>query len=83
MHYCDLFLPFINEHAEQSIQKPIAIEVDCWHHLRNVWIGGMNKAVTKFLKKALKFDLNEIDRRLRVGTNIESLIRAVGKYYGL
>ena len=42
----------------------------------------MNNKVTKYLKAALKFDLNEIDRRIRVATNIEGLIRATGKYFG-
>ena len=72
-----------NIFLDPTADEIVALEIDCWHHLRNVWFNGMNKEVTKYVKGALKFDLNEIDRRLRVTTNIEGLIRAVGKYFGL
>jgi hypothetical protein len=52
-------------------------EYDCMHHLRNVWFGNMEKALTKELNVILKESLDEIDPKLRVTASISAIIRAV------
>ena len=59
------------------------LEVDCWNHLRNVWLGGMTKSVSTYLKNYLGSDLDCIDSRLRVSPNIESILRAADKEFSL
>ena len=83
--YVLIFFTFVSIQffLDSTVDEIIALEVDCWQHLRNAWLNGMNKEVTKFVKNALKFDLNDVDRKLRVSTNIERLMRAVGKCFGL
>lgn len=39
-------------------------EFDCMNHLRNVWFGGMEKAVTQRLNAILRTSLDEIDPKL-------------------
>ena len=56
---------------------------DCMQHLRNVWLGGMEKALTSRLKEILRTDLDEIDPRLRVSSSISAVIRAVDKEFSL
>ena len=58
------------------------LQVDCWHHLRNVWLGGMKKT-TKFLKDLLEDSLDEIDPCLRVSTGTEGILRACNKELSL
>ena len=55
------------------------LEIDCWNHLRNVWNGGMMKAVSTFLKDKLQDELETIDSRLRVTPNIDMILRTVDK----
>ena len=35
--------------------------MDCHHHLRNVWIGAMNKRLSTYLNEILASDLDAID----------------------
>ena len=35
--------------------------LDCHNHLRNVWIGAMNKVLLKYLLDLMKEDLDVID----------------------
>ena len=30
------------------------LEVDCWNHLRNVWIGGMKKALSNLIGNTMR-----------------------------
>ena len=55
------------------------LEIDFWNHLRNVWTGGMMKAVSTFLKDKLQDELETIDSRLRVTPNIDMILRTVDK----
>ena len=59
------------------------IEVDCYNHLRNVWLGGMIKALSTYLNDELSDELECIDSRLRVSPNIEMVLRAVDKEFSL
>ena len=54
---------------------------DCMHHIRNICINAMNKGLTKYLSSLLREDLDQIDKRLRVSTNMEMVLRAVDKEF--
>ena len=57
--------------------------LDCWNHLRNVWIGEMNKALSKYLADLMREDLDLIDSMLRVTTKFDMVLRAVDKEFSL
>ena len=59
------------------------IQVSCWNHLRNIWLGGMTKALSLFLNESLSDDLQHIDHILRVSPKIEMVLRAVDKEFSL
>eukprot|EP00957_Ditylum_brightwellii_P103225 7867580-Ditylum_brightwellii.AAC.1 len=50
---------------EVSDEEVTVLEVDCWNHLCNVWLGGMTKALSKCLNSSLKGDLESINSNLR------------------
>ena len=52
--------------ALQLVIGGVTITIDCFHHLRNTWIKGMDKAVTGRLCNILKDSLEEIPAELRV-----------------
>jgi hypothetical protein len=58
-------------------------DLDCMNHLRNVWFGGVEKALTKHLNEILRTSLDEIDSKLRVTSSISAVIRAVDKEFSL
>lgn len=66
------------EEYEQSVLRQ-----DCHHHLRNVWIGALNKRLSKYLNQILQADLSKIDFRYRVSTMFDSVLRAVDKEFSL
>ena len=41
----------------EHISLPV-LRMDCHHHLRNVWIGALNKHLSKYLNKILQSDLD-------------------------
>ena len=45
-------------------EVPGAYDFDCMHHLRNVWFGGMEKALTSRLIEILKESTGKIDSKL-------------------
>jgi hypothetical protein len=53
------------------------------NHLRNVWFGGVEKALTKHLNEILRTSLDEIDSKLRVTSSISAVIRAIDKEFSL
>ena len=55
----------------------------CHHHLRNVWFGAVTKRLSGYLNELLQADLECIDRRYRVSTKMDSLLRAVDKEFSL
>ena len=58
-------------------------DFDCMHHLRNVWFGGVKKALTSRLNEILRDSADEIDPKLRVSASISAVIRAVNKEFSL
>ena len=75
--------------AAQAVRRVIvaecigALEMDCMHHLRNVWFGNMEKDLTKELNTLLRVSLDEIDPKLRVTSSMSAIIRAIEKEFGL
>ena len=57
--------------------------LDCWNHLRNVWIGEMNRVLSKYLADLMREDLELIDSMLRVTTKFDMVLRAVDKEFSL
>ena len=55
------------------------LDVYCWDHLRNVWLGGMTKSLSTLLGKTMREELYDIDSRIRGSTRIESVLCAVNK----
>ena len=48
--------------------------LDCWNHLRNVWIGEMNRVLSKYLADLMRKDLELIDSMLRVTTKFDMVL---------
>ena len=66
-----------------QIDGGVVHEQDCFHHLRNVWINGAAKAVSRFLKEYLSDSLDEISSFLRVSPDLAHIIRAYHKEFSL
>ena len=73
----------LNPVDEADDQRLRCLEIDCYNHLRNVWLGGMAKKLTARLKATLHDELEAIDRRLRVSTSMEAVLRAMDKEFSL
>ena len=58
-------------------------ELDCMNHLRNVWFGNIEKALSAHLNALLRSSLDEIDPQLRVTASVSAVIRAVDKEFSL
>ena len=58
-------------------------EQDCCHHLRNVWINGIAKAVYGFLGDVLEDSLDDISSFLRISPDLSQFIRAFHKEFSL
>ena len=54
-------------------------EADCWHHLRNVWIGGVVLKLGQHLAGVLHNDIEAIPFMLWVTTNVTNLVRSTNK----
>ena len=72
----------VDEVLQYSTNNHVLL-VDCWHHLRNVWLGGMAKSTTNFLNDLLADSLEVIDPQLRVSTGMEGILRACDKEFSL
>ena len=59
------------------------LEIDCWNHLRNIWIEGMTKALPTLLGNSTREELYDIDSRLRVLKIIKSVVHATNKEFSL
>ena len=58
-------------------------KADFWHHLRNMWIGGVVLKLGQHLAEVLSNDLKLISSMLRVTTNVTNLGRSTKKYFVL
>ena len=54
-------------------------EADCWHHLRNVWIGWVVLKLVQNLAEVLSNELEAIPFMLRVTNDVTNLGRATKK----
>ena len=68
---------------EMGNEEPAVLQIRCWNHLRNVWVGGMTKKLSAHLNDVLHDELKAIDFRLRVSTSFESVLRALDKEFSL
>ena len=68
---------------EEKAAKRLVLEIDCWNHLRNTWLGAVTSALTGRLKENLKEEIDAIDFRLRVGTDMVMVLRAADKEFSL
>ena len=69
--------------TKEQAASLLVLEGDCWNHLRNVWIKSMSGALTGRLRDSLRFELETIDSRLRVGTALVGVLRACDKEFSL
>ena len=58
-------------------------EQDCMQHLRNVWINGVAKAVSKFTNILLEDIHDNISPFIRVSPDLENVIPAFNKEFSL
>ena len=65
------------------IDIPCLHEFDCMQHLRNVWMGSMEKDLTSELNNILCVSLEKIDPRIRVSSYINAVIHEVDKEFSL
>ena len=56
---------------------------DCRQHLRNVWINGVAKSVSKFINGSHEDSIDNISPFLRVSTDLENIIHDFHKYFSL
>ena len=59
------------------------LDIDCWNHLRNIWIDGMTKALPTLLRISIREELYDIDSRLRVLKIIKSVVHATNKKFSM
>ncbi len=73
----------------QKVRRPLVAQIDgsynydCMNHLRNVWFGNAENALTKDLNVHLCASLDEINPTLRVTTSMSAIILAVDKEFSL
>ena len=58
-------------------------ELDCHHHLRNVWIKGMEQSVSSYLRVIVTDSLEKIPPELRVTCVYSAIARAWDKFFSL
>ena len=58
-------------------------QADCWHHLRNTWIGNTVTVMSRHLAGVLSEDLEQIPTMYRVTMEASSLMIATEKYFGI
>jgi hypothetical protein len=55
------------------------LELDCWHHLHNVWFSAIITDQSKWLVEELEDYLTGIPRNVQIHTDMIALLRAVEK----
>ena len=73
----------VDKIMEKAGVGAVCIEQDCTNHLRNVWVKGVLKELTKHLGALLEDKLTDISPILRVSANIESLLISFDKEFNL
>ena len=82
-----LIVEQVNE-AEETLRKDDyddirVLEVDCWNHLRNVWLWVIKKDLSNLIGNTMREELDGIDLRLRVLTIIKSVLCAINQDFSL
>ena len=62
---------------------PGTCDFDCMHRLHNIWVGNMEKKLTKSLNLLLCLSLDEINPKLWVTSSISPIMCAVDKEFSL
>ena len=58
----------------------IQLDIDCYHHLRNVWIKATTIGLCKHAQQESSEDLKGIDRRVRVKIEVGSFMRELDNF---
>ena len=66
-----------------EIDGGVVHKQDCFNHLRNVWINGVAKAVSAYMKEYLNDSLDNISSFLRISPDLAQIIRAYHKEFSL
>ena len=61
----------------------VVLHQDCHNHLKNVWVGGLEKELSSYLTNILRSSLYEIDATLCVKTLFSALACAYDKGFSL
>ena len=61
----------------------MVFQSDCYHHKHNVWIGAVNKHLSRYLYDMLACDLLAIDFCYRFSTNFDAILRIIDKEFSL
>ena len=59
------------------------LDIDCYHHLRNVWVKGGETAVSASLRSLLADSLESVPSELRVSCIYSAIARAWDKFFSL
>jgi hypothetical protein len=65
--------------ARRLLQHKIGgniLELDCYHHLRNVWINSMEQSVSSFVRVVISYSLEKIPPKLQVTCVYSAIARA-------
>ena len=57
------------------------LDIDCYHHLRNIWVKGGETAVSASLRSLLADSLESIPSELRVSCIYSAIARAWDKFF--
>jgi hypothetical protein len=68
--------------GEDESFKSVVVQ-DCHGHMRNIFINGVTKRMSTYLSRVLAEDLQDIDRRLRVGTMFDTVLIAIDKEFSI
>ena len=55
------------------------LEIDCWHHICNVWFGNVSKQMNKTLQEVLGDQLSDLPLNYRIHTDIVASLHAIEK----
>jgi len=55
------------------------LEIDCWHHICNVWLGNVSKRMNKTLQEVHGDQLSDLPSNYHIHTDIVALLQAIQK----
>ena len=63
--------------------ESLVLKQDCHHHMRNIWIGAINRFMSKYLFILLKEHFDNLDKVLCVSTCFEQILITLDKLFSL